>query len=156
MPAWTLPSARPSARFALAAAASEHDVVGRGDAWGANYSYTTRSWSAGLGTRRASADYRNLTDPSSLLLGPIRRRTTRPCRSPRFERLTLQLNAGRVERALFPAERSAGLTASYRLWNRGQLFFVVQRRESDFFEDTTRAAEPQHRARPRQHHPVGA
>ena len=127
----------PIGEFALAAAASEHDFVGRGDAWGANYSYTTRSWSAGLGTRRASADYRNLTDPSPLLLGPIRQEDYASLSFSPAERLTLQLNAGRVERALFPAERSAGLTASYRLWDRGQLFFVVQRRESDFFEDTT-------------------
>jgi outer membrane usher protein len=30
-----------------------------------------------------------------------------------------------------------GLSATYHLWERGQLFFVMQRRESDVFEDTT-------------------
>lgn len=123
--------------FALAAAGSVVDERSSGHAWGANYSFGTQDWSMGLGTRRASDAYRTLGDTTASIFGPIREDDYASLSFSPTERLSLQLNAGRQRRALTPVERTAGLTATWRLWDRGQLFFSMYRRESDLFEDTT-------------------
>lgn len=123
--------------FALAAANSQHDQLGEGHAWGANYTFGIDAWSVGLGTRRASSDYRVLGDTTASVFGPLREDDYGSLSFAATERLTFQLNAGRQRRELTPTERTAGLTATWQLWQRGQLFFSVYRRESDLFKDTT-------------------
>jgi len=127
----------PIGEFALAGALSQHDVADGGYAWGANYSYGMEHWSLGLGVRRANEEYRTLADTTASVFGAIRDDAYASFSVSPTERLTLQLNAGRQRRDFTPVEHTAGLTATYRLWDRGQLFFSVYRRESDLFQDTT-------------------
>lgn len=127
----------PFGEFALAAATSDDDIAGRGHAWGANYTFGTQAWSMGLGSRRASDDYRALGDASASLLGALREDDYAFLAFSPAQRLSIQLNAGRQRRDALPAERTAGMTATLRLWDRGNLYFSLLRRESDLFEDTT-------------------
>jgi outer membrane usher protein len=122
--------------FALAVATSDTDLLGRGHAWGANWSLSMRDWSIGLGSRRADSDYRTFSDPTALLLGAMREDDYASISVTPYSRVSLQLNAGRQRRDGMPVERSWGATGSLRLWDQGQLFLSAQRRESDLFQDT--------------------
>lgn len=123
--------------FALAAAGSVADEQDSGHAWAANYSFGMDAWSVGLGTRRASSEYRALGDTTASIFGPLREDDYASLSFAASERLTFQLNAGRQRRELTSAERTAGITASLRVFERGQVFFSLYRRESDLFDDTT-------------------
>ena len=91
-------------------------------------------WSIGLGTRRAIADYRTLTDPLAILLGALREddyaslsfSPARGCRCSSTPGRQQSRVAGRWN-------ARAGVTGSLRAWDRGQLFLSAQRRESDLF-----------------------
>jgi outer membrane usher protein len=128
----------PLGEFAFAAAASDDDLVGRGDAYSANYSFSTRVWSVGFGTLRASADYRRLADASTFasVFGMPRETDYASVSFSPAARLSLQLNAGRQRRDGFAAERTAGFTATWQVASRAQVLFAVQRFESAGVRDT--------------------
>ena len=113
--------------WALALAASDADGVGHGNAWSLSYGYTTREWAFGVGTRRASASYRNLGDPVAALLGPLRIDDYAALSFNASERLSLQVSAGRRQRDGGDVQRTGGLSGTWRLWPRAQLVFTLQR-----------------------------
>ncbi|BCT93541.1 hypothetical protein LYSCAS_25650 [Lysobacter caseinilyticus] len=125
--------------FAIAVAASDRDGLGTGHASSFNYSYSTRLWALGLGTLHASDDYRRLSDVSSFatLFAPTRENDYASFSFTPASGLALQLNAGRHKRVGTPVERSAGMSASWQLGGRAQMYFVVQRLESTAYRDTT-------------------
>jgi outer membrane usher protein len=127
----------PAGQVALALADSEADGVGRGSAWSLNYGYSTRNWGFGLGTRRASARYRNLGDPVAALLGPLRIDDYAAVSFSPRERLSLQLNAGRRQRDGGDLQRSAGMSGTLQLWPRAQLLVTVQRNTYAGVHDTS-------------------
>lgn len=116
--------------FGLALAASDDDAAGRGDAWSASYSYGGRRASIALGARRFDAVYRNLGEADLFGFGGRLRADdyANLSWSP-GERLSLQLNAGRQRREALPAERSAGVSAIWRVSTRMQLLCSLQRRQ---------------------------
>ncbi len=116
--------------FGLALAASDDDAAGRGDAWSMSYSYGGRRASIALGARRFDAAYRNLGEADLFGFGGRLRADdyANLSWSP-GERLSLQLNAGRQRRQTLPTERSAGVSAIWRLSTRMQLLCSLQRRE---------------------------
>lgn len=126
----------PIGEFALAYAASDTDLLGRGNAHSANYSLGMASWSFGLGSMRATRDYRKLADGGNLLFGVLRKDDYASLSLYPGNYLRLTLNAGRQQRDFLPVERSWGATASMRVFNRGELFLTAQRRDSDLFRDT--------------------
>jgi outer membrane usher protein len=127
----------PAGQVALAVADSDADGVGRGAAWSFNYGYSTRTWGFGLGTRRASARYRNLGDPVAALLGPLRIDDYAAVSFSPRERLSLQFNAGRRQRDGGDVQRSAGMSGTLQLWPRAQLLLTVQRSTYAGVHDTT-------------------
>jgi outer membrane usher protein len=127
----------PAGEFAFALAGSDADRLGNGQAHAANYTLAMRTWSMGLGTRRASADYRNLSDPAALLLGPLRVEEYASFSITPDTAWSLQFNAGRQQRDGIPALRSWSATGSLRLGSRTQMIVSAQRLDSDLFRDTT-------------------
>jgi outer membrane usher protein len=127
----------PLGEFAFAVAGSDRDVLGRGHAHAINYAFNMSTWSIGLGSRRASADYRTMSDPLDDLYGALRIDDYASFSISPQGGLSLQFNAGRQQRQFRPLERTWGITGSLRAWDRGALFLSAQRRESDLFEDTT-------------------
>jgi outer membrane usher protein len=127
----------PAGQVSLAAASSDSDDAGHGAAWSFNYGYSTRNWGFGVGTRRASARYRNLGDPVASLLGPLRIDDYAALSFSPREKLSLQLNAGRRQRDGGDVQRSAGLSGTLQLWARAQLLVTVQRSVYAGVHDTT-------------------
>ncbi len=127
----------PIGEFALAWGDSDADGLGRGNAHAINYSLGMGSWSFGMGSRRADAAYRTISDPSAFLLGALREDDYASLAFSPTNRMSVQFNAGRQRRDVLPVERTLGSTVSYALWDRGQLFLTAQRRESDLFRDTS-------------------
>ncbi|MCC8361669.1 fimbria/pilus outer membrane usher protein [Lysobacter sp. A6] len=127
----------PIGEFALALAGSDADRIGNGQAHAINYTLAMRTWSAGLGTRRANAGYRNMSDPAALLLGPLRVEDYASFAFTPDTGWSLMFNAGRQQRDGQPLVRSWSATGSMRLGSRTQMLVSAQRLDSDLFRDTT-------------------
>ncbi|UHQ21132.1 fimbria/pilus outer membrane usher protein [Lysobacter sp. KIS68-7] len=123
--------------FAFAYAVSDADLLDHGHAYSANYSWSARSWSFGLGALRATSDYRALSDPLVRSLGTVRENDYAAFSFSPTSRLSVQLNAGRQKRDGLPLERSAGFSTAWRIGELTSLYLLGQRTESDFFRDTS-------------------
>ena len=130
--------------FGLALSASEADAAGRGDAIAATYSFGNRVAGLALGVRRFSTGYRNLgmrvaddiagdfDDPFG---APLREDDYANLSWSPWTRLSLQLGYGRRRREGLAAERSATLGATWRVSERAQLLFNLQRSDG-LYQDT--------------------
>ncbi|NUS60571.1 MAG: fimbrial biogenesis outer membrane usher protein, partial [Lysobacter sp.] len=132
----------PVGEFAFALAGSDAELLGNGravngQAHAAYYTLAMRTWSLGLGTRRADADYRNLSDPAALLLGPLRVEDYASFAFTPDTAWSLQFNTGRQQREGEPSLRSWSATGSLRMGGRTQMMLSAQRLDSDLFRDTS-------------------
>lgn len=112
-------------------AASDDRDAGRGRAGSLTYGYAGPLFGFGFGARRFDRAYRRLGDADAtwLMGGRLREDDFAGVSLAPFERLSLQFNYARQRREDWPRERTAGVSATWRLSARSQLLLSVQRQE---------------------------